>query len=256
MKVTFIGTGSGKTSLNRFHSSLLFSLKDYNLLIDSGDSISRALLSSDIEFDSINGIFFSHLHPDHFSGLASLIVQMKIIGRKFPLEIFAFVEFVPVIKDYLLSSLLIPERLGFEIQYKPFKDNTRFTAGNGLEILPRRNSHLDDISKYNNYTSVSSYSASFLLSDSMKKLIYTADVGSPDDLLLFKDFHADVLITEITHITLQELIDKLSRIFPLKIYLTHIPDESEKELDALLSTKSKILGPKIILASDGQSFEF
>ena len=44
MQLTFIGTGSGRTSIDRFHSSLLFTVNDKNILIDAGDSISRAML--------------------------------------------------------------------------------------------------------------------------------------------------------------------------------------------------------------------
>ena len=73
MKIKFVGTSSGKASLNRFHSSLLLSSENYNLLVDAGDGISRALLVNGINFNSINGIIFTHLHPDHFSGLPALI---------------------------------------------------------------------------------------------------------------------------------------------------------------------------------------
>ena len=90
MKIKFIGTGSGKTSLNQFHSSLLLISKNYNLLVDAGDGISRALLFNEIEFNIIDGILLTHLHPDHFSGLATLIVQMKMMKRKNSLDIFNF----------------------------------------------------------------------------------------------------------------------------------------------------------------------
>ena len=86
--IVFIGTSSAKTSLKRFHSSLLVKSHSFNLLIDCGDGISRALLSQDISLDLIDGILFSHLHPDHSAGFASLIVQMKQLKRKKNLKIF------------------------------------------------------------------------------------------------------------------------------------------------------------------------
>ncbi|MDZ7623513.1 MAG: hypothetical protein U5J96_03575 [Ignavibacteriaceae bacterium] len=48
MKITFLGTSSGKASLNRYHSALLFTSEKYNLLVDAGDGISRALMSNGI----------------------------------------------------------------------------------------------------------------------------------------------------------------------------------------------------------------
>ncbi|MCU0415336.1 MAG: MBL fold metallo-hydrolase, partial [Ignavibacteriaceae bacterium] len=81
MKITFIGTSSGKVSLTRFHSSLVISSEKYNLLVDAGDGISRAIISNGINFKKINGVLFTHLHPDHFSGLPALIVQMKMMNK-------------------------------------------------------------------------------------------------------------------------------------------------------------------------------
>jgi len=52
MQLTFIGTGSGRTSLDRFHSSLLFTTSDKNVLIDAGDSISRALKRQQVPINS------------------------------------------------------------------------------------------------------------------------------------------------------------------------------------------------------------
>ena len=72
MVITFIGTGSGEASLKREHSSILISSEKFNLLIDTGDGISKAILKAGIDFNSINGIIFTHLHPDHYSGLAVL----------------------------------------------------------------------------------------------------------------------------------------------------------------------------------------
>ncbi|MEO8398834.1 MAG: MBL fold metallo-hydrolase, partial [Ignavibacteriaceae bacterium] len=75
-KIKFIGTGSGKTSLKRFHSSFLILNESYNLLVDTGDGISKALLLQNINYNSIDGILISHLHPDHYTGLPLLLVQM------------------------------------------------------------------------------------------------------------------------------------------------------------------------------------
>ena len=86
--IVFVGTSSGKTSLKRFHSSLLVKSHSFNLLIDCGDGTSKALLSQGISIDLIDGILFSHLHPDHSAGFPSLIVQMKQLKRVKKLKIF------------------------------------------------------------------------------------------------------------------------------------------------------------------------
>ena len=255
MEVTFVGTGSGKTSLKRYHSSLLFSFKDYNLLIDAGDGISRALIEANIDFNSINGILFTHLHPDHFSGLSALIVQMKMFNRSNPLEIYIYKNFVQEVKDYLITCNLLAEKMDFEILYNSFSDNRKFVINEELKILPRENSHLSELKKYDKYSNRSFYSASLLFSYKNKNLIYTADIGSKNDLELFKDFKSDILISEITHISIADLFEKMYSLGLPLTYLTHIPENDEPEINNFLNNLSEKV-KKIKLAYDRQIIEF
>ncbi len=255
MKVTFIGTGSGKTSLKRFHSSLLFSFNNYNLLIDAGDGISRALLNADVKYNSINGILFTHLHPDHFSGLAALIVQMKMFNRIKPLEIYVYKNYVEDFKSFLLGCNLIEEKMDFGIFYKPFDDNEKFTVNNELEILPRENSHLDELKKFRQYSERTFYCASFLFKYQNRYLMYTADIGEKSDLNLFKDFKPDVLIAEVTHIKISELVEYLRSPGSPKTYLTHITEDDEAEIIEYLKNLQEP-GIQIQSAEDRQAIEF
>ena len=142
MKISFIGTGSGKASLNRSHSSLLFTSEEYNLLVDAGDGISRALMSNGINFETINGILFTHLHPDHFSGLPALIVQMKIMNRNEPLDIFIHESLKAVVEESLLRTYILPDKMEFKIHYKTFTGDERFMITEEFSFLARKNSHL------------------------------------------------------------------------------------------------------------------
>jgi ribonuclease Z len=256
VKIIFIGTCSGKASLNRFYTSLFFSSENYNLLVDSGDGISRALLSNRINFNSIKGVLLTHLHPDHFSGLASLIVQIKMMNRRDSLEIFIHESLKTVIEEYLLKSYLLPDRMKFEIHYKVFRDNTQLKVSENISILPRKNSHLNDLEKYvESYPALSLYSASFLFQIEGKKIIYTSDIGSDKDLLLFNEFNPDIFISEVSHIPISVILDKIKIIKPGKIYLVHYSDEDEPMLREILATLSVDLRNKIILAEDGLSLK-
>jgi ribonuclease Z len=189
VKITFIGTSSGKTSLNRFHSSLLFSSDKYNLLVDAGDGISRALMSNEINFETINGILFTHLHPDHFSGLPELIVQLKMMNRNEPLDIFIHESLKVAVEESLLRSYILPDKMGFQIHYRTFKDDERFDVTEKFSFIARKNSHLCNLEKFiDRYPSLSLYSASFVFEVGNKKIFYTSDIGSEEDLLLFREY--------------------------------------------------------------------
>jgi len=256
MIVTFLGTSSGKTSLNRFHSSILLSVKNYNLLIDAGDGISRALIHNQVEFNSVGGILITHLHPDHFTGLPLLIVQMRMTNRVEPLDIYIHENLVDVAKVFLLNTYLLPERIRFEIRYKTFEDNKQVQVADNLNFLARQNTHLQKLERYKSkYPRLNFNSSSFLFTSSGKNIIYTSDIGSSEDLLLFDSVKPDLLISEVTHISANELLDKAASLSPVMTLLTHYSEEQISPLSEILANHSGSPKGSIKLAADGESFE-
>jgi len=251
MELTFIGTGSGKASLKRDHSSILISSKKFNLLVDAGDGISKAFLKAGIDFNSVDGIIFSHLHPDHYTGLAALIVQMKMYKRTEPLTIFVHEELVNVIKNFLINSYLFPERLGFNINNEPFTIKKSFYINEEIEVLADQNSHLTELTEYENYSNISFACLSFLFKVGENKIHYTGDVGRRDDLYLFKDMKTDIFIAETTHISLDEILNAAEKINPSKIILTHITEDDESKLNFDLKQLPEEVRKRTIMASDG-----
>lgn len=253
MKLIFIGTGSGVTSLKRFHSSLLFSEKDFKLLVDAGDGISKALLSQKISFKTINAIIISHLHPDHFSGLASLIVQMKISGRKEGLTIFAHRSLVKVIENLLLHYYIFIDRLGFKIKLEGFEHDEKTGLSNDFSFTSKQNTHLDHYKAFDKKGSLSFSCSSFLFEYKNQSIFYTGDVGSIDDLFIFSDKKIQILITETSHIDISDLYSLSHFNKTKKIIFTHISDEVETSLKDFLNSISDNKGKKHLAAYDGMT---
>ncbi len=239
MKIRFIGTGSGQSSLKRFHSSLLLSTGDYNLLVDTGDGVSRALLSQKIAFNSINGILISHLHPDHYSGLASLVVQMKISGRENKLELFIHRSLLKIIEMYLRQSYIFQERTGFKIIYKEFEHERRIRMAKDFYFISRQNSHLERYKVFKKGSSLSLSCSSFLFEHGEKNIFYTGDIGSREDLNLFNDRIIKLMIMESSHVSIPDLHDIIQETGGKKILLTHIGDDAEPGIKHLLNSLSK-----------------
>ena len=225
MEITFIGTSSGKTSLNRFHTSILITENDHNLLIDTGDGISKALLSSNVNVRSIDSILISHTHADHFSGITSLLTQMKIDGRTEPLNIYVHASFSDFLEKFINVSFLFRETIGFELNILGYEFDKSFRLENNLEILPKQNSHIQNKDNLTNYNWLKFVSSSFLIRNNSLNLYYSADIGSKNDLFLFDNFSIDYMITEATHIAFSEIVDAVKIIDPKECYLVHINDE-------------------------------
>jgi ribonuclease Z len=230
LKIKFVGTGSGETSLKRFHSAFIINHRNYSLLVDAGDGIARALLNQNILYNEIDGILFSHFHPDHYCGLPSLIVQMKINRRTKSLTIATHRSRIGFLKEFLKSSLLFEEQLGFEIKFLPFVAENEFKINSDILIIAKNNTH---VSKYPELNE-DDFSFSFIFKINKKNILYTGDIGGKDDLFLFEDELIDVFITETTHINFEDISPALLSIKPKKTILTHISSEDENEIDALI----------------------
>ncbi len=250
MKLTFIGTGSGKTRIDRFHSSLLFSIDGFSLLVDAGDGVSKALLLANVDFNSIDAILFSHYHADHFGGIASLFTQMKLHGRTEKLKFFTHKSLVEPLVNYLNSTYLFFETAGFEVETYGFEFGEKFEITNDLNIIAKQNNHVKN-SHGLPTENVSFVSSGFLFETGGKKIFYTSDVGDPRDLLMFENQKIDWFITETTHVTTTDIQTAVEKLKPAKVFLTHIDEEDETNL---INWLSKINDGKYILAEDRKEF--
>ncbi len=255
MKIKFIGSGSGKTSLKRFHSSLLFSTNNYNLLVDAGDGISKALLSQKISYNQINGILISHLHPDHFAGLSGLIIQMKLQERGKKLEIFVHKSLIEYVRDFLYHTYILSTKLNFELNFVEYEENKEIIVEKKLSFIAKQNSHLDKYKKFDDKKLLNFSCSSFLFIYENKKIFYTGDIGSESDLFLFDDYKIDLIIAEISHVRLEELISANKILKSDIIYLTHISDEDEESLSSFINSLAEYKKGKFVIAYDGLSFE-
>ena len=88
MKLTILGCFSAPPSKNSFPSAQILEICGNNILIDCGEGTQIQLRKSGIKFNSIENIFISHLHGDHFFGLPGLISTFRLLGRTKPLNIY------------------------------------------------------------------------------------------------------------------------------------------------------------------------
>ncbi len=254
MEIKFIGSGSGKTSINRFHSSILVKSDNSKLLIDAGDGVSRALLKRGETFSSIDVIYFTHYHSDHFAGIASLITQMKLAERKRQLKLFTFRDLVLPLEQFLKYSYLFKEAMDFEIEICVYSNGEPVKIDESLKITAEQNSHIRNKYDYNVPQDFVFYSASLFIETGTGNIFYSSDVGSAEDFYLFNNRKFETAILETTHVSPGDLSEFLHHNRLAKIILTHIDDEMEDEL----MTWKKSLPPedneRVFIAEDGSSF--
>ena len=88
IKVTLLGTGSPRPSVERSGPAVLVEVGGKYLLFDTGRGVVQRLQQLDIRISEIQNIFLTHLHSDHISALEDIWLTGWIYQRPMPLNIF------------------------------------------------------------------------------------------------------------------------------------------------------------------------
>lgn len=148
---------------------------------------------------------------------------------------------------------MFQENLGFDLEITGYEFDKPVDATDWISFSAKQNSHLKQKTGIEYYSQKLFVSASLLLNCSGRKIIYTSDVGCEDDLYLFDDEHAEIIISESAHVTFEEIFSAYKKFNPGKLFITHIPDELETELINKLDQLTVNDKEKIFLCYDGMS---
>ena len=131
----------------------------------------------------------------------------------------------------------------------PFEFDTELAIVDDLQLTARQNSHIKNKHNIESYSKF--ISSSFQLITQSDRIIYTADIGSKNDLFLFDQPSPRIFISETSHIELNWVLEIFTNINPGKIILTHISDEDEYKIQKWLECIPEELRAKINMAEDG-----
>jgi ribonuclease Z len=87
LKVTLLGTGNPRPSVERFGPSILVEAGKETLLFDCGRGATIRLSQAGVPFSSVTALFLTHLHSDHVVGVPDLWLTGWIMGRHVPLQV-------------------------------------------------------------------------------------------------------------------------------------------------------------------------
>jgi ribonuclease Z len=86
--VTILGSGSATPAPNRYPTAQLLTHDNDCFLIDCGEGTQYRLLELKFRPSRLKAIFISHLHGDHYFGLAPLLSSLNLGGRTDELYLF------------------------------------------------------------------------------------------------------------------------------------------------------------------------
>jgi ribonuclease Z len=81
LKVTLLGTGAPRPTMERFGPSILVEAGKEKLLFDCGRGATQRLFQLKVPFGDVTSLFLTHLHSDHIVGIPDLYLTGWIMRR-------------------------------------------------------------------------------------------------------------------------------------------------------------------------------
>jgi ribonuclease Z len=136
MRITFLGTAAARPTVGRNVSSLVLQREGELLMFDCGEGTQRQMMRYGTGF-SLNDVFFSHLHADHFLGIVGLLRTMGLQGREEAMRLWT-----PRGTEALLRQAveLGVERVGFEVAITGLEPGEEISRGE-YDIVPFQSTH-------------------------------------------------------------------------------------------------------------------
>ncbi len=136
VRLVFFGTGGSWPSPERNVMSIGLQVDSEVLLFDCGEGTQRQMMKTNMSFMKVSKIFITHLHGDHFLGLAGLVQTMVLNDRKEPLHIYGPPGTVSMLTAFLSIGYY---SLGFPIYLHDLEAGTNIDFGEYIVSTIRAN---------------------------------------------------------------------------------------------------------------------
>jgi len=250
-KLIFLGTASAVAYQGHENSFLVLKGEKSAILVDCSSRPVIRLKDAGIDHDDLSDLIITHFHPDHVSGLATLIMDMWILGREKEfhihgcehsisravkmMDLFGWQDWTGI---YPVHFHTLPEE-----ELAPILDNQEF------KILSSPVQHM-----------IPTIGIRIEYKGGEYVIAYSSDTLPVPETVRLAD-NADVLIHEATgstfhHSTASQAGEIAAQAGVKELYLTHYPSEEKISPDVTLSDAKKTFPGKVFLAEDFMEIKF
>lgn len=248
-KVVILGSANAVTDRDHENTHLVIVGSERVALVDSPSNPILRLERAGVGFHSVTDLIVTHFHPDHVSGVPIFLMEMWLMGRTSPLEIFGL--------DYTLDRLEKMLRL-YDWHRWPNFYPVSFTRVPAAELTP-----VLDCPDYRILSSPVKHlipTIGLRLEFPNKKIFaYSCDT-EPCEQAVRLAAGADALIHESSgattgHSTAAQAGEIAARAGVSHLYLIHYPNGSYRTSDLVAEAQTRFQG-RVSLAEDFTTLEF
>ncbi len=121
IRITFLGTAAARPTVGRNVSAIAVQREGESYLFDCGEGTQRQMMRYGTGF-SLDRIFFTHLHADHFLGIVGLLRTMALQGRTRPIHLFGPPGSGSILRQAVNLGV---ERVRFEVSIRELRPGDR-----------------------------------------------------------------------------------------------------------------------------------
>lgn len=240
-------------------SSCLLHASSAKVLIDAGEPCSLRLCDLGIPISDIDAVLITHGHSDHTAGLPMLVQAAWLEKRRRPLPVYMPAELIAPLRAWL-DAVFLPEKLvGFPLIFHPWEAGRHEEIAPGVVVAPFPTTHLAGLRRIIEPGASHRFEIFGLdLQAGGQRVIFSSDLGTPQDLEAVLEQTCDVLVCELSHFTPDDLFGFLRGRAIGCLMLNHLAAGlagREQEIAALARRELPDV-PEIFVPRDGQTVEF